>query len=74
MHFLIFFFFLLVKTKFHFLNFYDVPPTNVDSSCLLDIRTFWIGGISRLIPIVMLFEDLFLVIIETYLGYLGGSF
>ena len=68
MHFLMFILFLLVKTKFHFLNCYVVPPTNVDSSCLLDTRTFWIGVISRLIPVAMLFEDLFFVIIETYLG------
>ena len=57
MHFLMFILFLLVKTKFHFLNCYVVPRANTDSSCLVDTGIFWVGGISKLIPVVRLFED-----------------
>ena len=57
MHFLMFILFLLVKTKFHFLNCYVVPRANTDSSCLVDTGIFWVGGISKLIPVVRLFEE-----------------
>ena len=43
MHFFMFILFLLVKTKFHFLNCYFVPPAKADSRCLVDIRMFWMG-------------------------------
>ena len=53
------FLFSLVKTKFQFLNCYDVPPANADSSCFIDIKIFWMEGISRVIPVVTLYEDIY---------------
>ena len=50
------------------LNVYFIFPEIADSSCLVDIRIFWIGSISRHVPIVTLFEDLFYMVIETYLS------